>query len=109
MVRSTKKSRTSRIWQLIERITQLPLPQEIPTNRFPVEQMYHGSRIAPKGFTHVHHFFLPRAAHALAALWRKADSHPDIRVRHMLLFFVEQAIWAAVGAQSLRANRLFSR
>jgi predicted RNA-binding Zn-ribbon protein involved in translation (DUF1610 family) len=79
--------------QLIERITQLPLPQEIPTNRFPVEQMYHGSRIAPKGFTHVHHFFLPRAAHALTALWRKADSHPDTRVRHMLLFFVEQAIW----------------
>ena len=86
--------------QLIERITQLPLPQEIPTNRFPVEQMYHGSRIAPKGFTHVHHFFLPRATHALAALWRKADSHPDIRVRHMLLFFVEQAIWGmAVLAQ----------
>jgi DNA modification methylase len=79
--------------QLIERITQLPLPQEIPTNQFPVEQMYHGSRIAPKGFTHVHYFFLPRAAHALAAFWRKADSHPDIRVRHMLLFFVEQAIW----------------
>jgi hypothetical protein len=79
--------------RLIEHIAQLPLPQEIPTNRFPVEQMYHGSRIEPKGFTHVHHFFLPRAAHALAALWRKADSHHDTRVRHMLLFFVEQAIW----------------
>ena len=79
--------------QLIERITQLPLPQEIPTNRFPVEQMYHGSRIEPKGFTYVHHFFLPRAAHALAALWQKADSHSDTRIRHMLLFFVEQAIW----------------
>lgn len=78
---------------LLDRIIQLPLPAEIPTNRFPIEQMYHGSRIEPKGFTHVHHFFLPRPAHALAALWRKANAHPDVRIRHMLLFFVEQAIW----------------
>jgi predicted RNA methylase len=74
-------------------IAELRLPPEVPTNRFPVERMYHGSRIAPKGFTHVHHFFLPRPAQALAALWRKATAYPDIRLRHMLLFFVEQAIW----------------
>lgn len=79
--------------RLLERIAQLDLPPEIPTNRFPVEQMYHGSRIEPKGFTHVYHFFLPRAAHALAALWRKAKAHSDTRIRNMLLFFVEQAIW----------------
>jgi 16S rRNA G966 N2-methylase RsmD len=79
--------------QLIERILQLPLPQEIPINRFPIEKMYHGSRIEPKGFTHVHHFFLPRAAYALTTLWQKADSHSDTRIRHMLLFLVEQAIW----------------
>jgi hypothetical protein len=79
--------------RLLERIAQLDLPPEIPTNRFPIEQMYHGSRIEPKGFTHVHHFFLPRAAHALAALWRKAKAHSAPRIRHMLLFFVEQAIW----------------
>ena len=45
------------------------------------------------GVTHVHHFFLPRARQALAALWRGANSHSDPRIRHMLLFFVEQAIW----------------
>lgn len=78
---------------ILERISQMPLPPEMPTNRFPVELMYHGSRIEPKGFTHIHHFFLPRAAHSLAALWRKANAHPDPRTRHMLLFFVEQAIW----------------
>ncbi len=78
---------------LLERIRSLSLPEEIPTSRFPIEQMSHGSRIAPKGFTHVHHFFLPRAAQALAVLWRKADAQADTRIRHMLLFFVEQAIW----------------
>jgi DNA modification methylase len=79
----------------LKRIEAMPLPEEIPTNPFPIGQMSHGSRIAPKGFTHVHHFFLPRAAHALAALWRKAQAHPEPRTRAMLLFFVEQALWTA--------------
>ncbi|MBF0181806.1 MAG: DNA methylase [Magnetococcales bacterium] len=79
--------------KVLERIESMPWPTEVPNNRFPVEEMYHGSRIAPKGFTHVHHFFLPRAAHALAALWRKAQAHLEPRTRNMLLWFVEQAIW----------------
>ncbi len=78
--------------EILKRIETMRLPAEMPTNRFPIEEMYHGSRIEPKGITHIHHFFLPRAAHALAALWRKANAHPDARIRHMLLFFVEQAI-----------------
>lgn len=78
---------------VLDRIGSMPLPPEIPTNRFPIEQMYHGSRIEPKGFTNSHHFFFPRAAHSLAAIWRKANAHPNVRIRHMLLFFVEQAIW----------------
>ena len=78
---------------VLRRIEETPLSMEVPTIRIPIESMYHGSRLAPKGVTHAHHFFLPRAAHALAAMWRKADAHPDSRVRHMLLYFVEQAIW----------------
>ena len=77
----------------VRRIAQLPLPTEVPTNRLPVEDMYHGSRLAPKGVTHLHHFFLPRAAHALATMWRRTNAHVDVRLRHMLLYFVEQAIW----------------
>ena len=69
----------------------------------PVDQMYHGSRIEPKGITHVHHFFLPRAAHALATLWRKAQAWPDKRIRHMLLFFVEQALWG-IHPESVSVN-----
>ena len=77
---------------LLDRVTALPLPPEVPTNAFPIDEMYHGSRLAPKGFTHVHHLFLPRAAHALAALWRRARACEDARLRSVLLFFVEQAI-----------------
>jgi hypothetical protein len=79
--------------QTLERIAQLTLPKEIPTNAFPIERMSHGTRLAPKGFTNVHHLFLPRALHALAALWRRAAAERDVRLRNMLLFFVEQSIW----------------
>ncbi len=78
---------------LLRRIAALPYPSGVPTNPFPIDEMAHGSRLAPKGFTHVHHLFLPRQAHALAALWRRATAVEIRRLRNMLLFFVEQAIW----------------
>lgn len=77
----------------LAKIEALPLPASVPTSRFPIEDMYHGSRIAPKGFTHVHHFYLPRAAQAMGLLWAKAQAHPDARIRGFLLFMVEQAVW----------------
>ena len=77
----------------IKKIDELRFPVGIPSTRFPVEEMYHGSRIAPKGFTHVHHFFLPRAAQALGLLWRMAKEYPDNRTRNMLFFFLDQSIW----------------
>ena len=89
----------------LDRIGGLPLPSEVPTDAFPIDAMYHGSRLAPKGFTHVHHLFLPRAAHALAALWRRAAAHEDPRLRNMLLFFVEQATTTLSVLNRFRANQ----
>jgi DNA modification methylase len=88
-----RKSPTDADLQTLKLIDEMPLPGGVPTNRFPIEEMGHGSRIAPKGFTHVHHFYLPRAAHAMANLWEKASAYPNSRMKHMLLYFVEQAIW----------------
>lgn len=79
--------------EVLGRVQELPFPAEIPADAFPIEEMYHGSRLKPKGFTHARHLFLPRAAHALAALWRKASAESDERLRNMLLYFVEQAVW----------------
>ena len=78
---------------LLQRIGELPMPSAVPTTSIPVDEMYHGSRLAPKGFSRVHHFFLGRAAHALAAMWRQASSCSDYRLRSVLLFLVEQAVW----------------
>lgn len=79
----------------VSRIDALPLPASVPTTAFPITEMYHGSRIAPKGFTHVHHFFQPRAAQAMGLMWTKANSCSDLRLRAFLIFFVEQAIWGS--------------
>ena len=82
---------------VIERIGSLPFPSSLPTDR-----MMHASesddcwgdkwRVGTASFSHVHHLFLSRPAHALSALWSNAVAQPDTRIRHMLLFFVEQAI-----------------
>jgi len=80
--------------EVIARVGLLPLPPEVPTTRLPYMHMTHErARMDSAGVTHLHHFFFPRAAQALASLWRKANSVPSPRTRQMLLWFVEQAIW----------------
>jgi predicted RNA methylase len=82
----------------LRRIGEMPWPQEIPPERMmhaPGDVNNWGDkwRAGTASFSHVHHLFLPRAAHALAAMWRRANAEEDPRIRNMLLFFVEQAIW----------------
>ena len=90
---------------LLQRIAALPLPKEVPTNPLPIDEMYHGSRLAPKGITFAHHFFFPRAAHALAAMWRRADEFVDPHIRRVLLFIVEQAISTMSLLNRFRGNQ----
>ena len=49
-------------------------------------------RAGVAAFSHIHHFFLPRAAQSLAFLWHRASQWEDKALRGPLLFFVEQAI-----------------
>ena len=79
---------------VLRRVEELNLPLELPSTELPYMHMTHErARMDLVGVTHLHHFFLPRAVHALAAMWRRVDKCEDHRVRSMLLFFVEQAIW----------------
>ena len=83
--------------KVIERIKALPIPSHFPTDRMmhaPDGEDCWGDkwRAGTASFSHVQHLFLLRPAHALAALWSKANAYPDTRIRHMLLFFVEQAV-----------------
>ena len=79
---------------LLDKIEGLPLPSHLPCIEIPPMHMTHErARMDYVGVTHIHHFFLPRAAQAMGLLWAKARSHPDERIRAFLLFMVEQAIW----------------
>ena len=88
----------------LERISQLPLPIDVPILEFPKHNTddgrcrssggcCHSAGLADKGFINIHHVFLPRAAQSLGALWNRALAVDDCRLRNMLLWYVEQAIW----------------
>lgn len=79
---------------VLEKIAQMPLPPEVPTTELPETQMSSVGRMKTTNTRAIHHFFLPRAAQAMASLWRHAQSHPDDRIRRILVFGVEQAIWS---------------
>lgn len=80
--------------EVLQKINQMDLPHELPKAALPYMHMTHErARMDRSGVTHIHHFFLPRAAQALGMLWRKAKAQPDFRVRNMLLFFLDQSIW----------------
>ena len=77
----------------LQKIAAFPLPEEVPRRPFPFDDMWEAPRLKDKGIAYTHQLFLPRPAHALASLWRKAQAQPDSRLRNMLLWFIEQAIW----------------
>ncbi len=80
--------------KVLEKVSTGPLPPEVPAMELPYMHMTHErARLDSAGITHLHHFYLPRAAVSLASMWRMATSEPDTATRRMLLWFVEQAIW----------------
>ena len=79
--------------EVIRRIAQMELPIELPTDDLPDCQMTRVGRVRTTHTKYVRQMFLPRAAHALTAMWRRADAYAESRLRNVLLFFVEQAIW----------------
>lgn len=78
---------------VLRRVAALALPGPVPTDALPIERMVHGSRLAPKGFTRVHHLLCDRALVSLAALWQICSREDDPALRLGLLFWLEQALW----------------
>jgi len=87
---------------VLDRIAGLTLPGSVPVNEFPIDEMYHGSRLAPKGFIRIHHLYMPRALQSLGRLWDHAGAITDPRIRLMLKFFTEQAFWTMSILNSYR-------
>jgi DNA modification methylase len=80
--------------EVLIKVDGMGIPLGLPTMSIPIMHMTHErARMDYSGITHMHHFFLPRAGHAMSLLWRKASCFHDGRMRAMLLFIVEQAVW----------------
>lgn len=78
---------------ILARISRLETPSEMPLDALPETQMSNVGRMKTTNTQAIHHFFLPRASQAMAALWRAAQKHPHEGIRRMLVWSVEQAIW----------------
>jgi DNA modification methylase len=79
--------------ELAQQIALLPIPKELPTTVLPDSQMTRVGRMRSTNTTTIHSMFLPRSSYAMSALWRLAEGTEDPRIKKMLLFMVEQAIW----------------
>lgn len=91
---SYEKAPSDNDLKILQRVKEIDLPVEVPTAKLAYMHMTHErARMDVAGVTHLHHFFLPRATHALSVLWRKAHAVSDADTRRMLVWFVEQAIW----------------
>jgi DNA modification methylase/predicted RNA-binding Zn-ribbon protein involved in translation (DUF1610 family) len=77
---------------VLGRVSRLSLP-DFPAAPLPIDAMVHGSRLAPKGFTHVHHLWSDRALATLAILWAWTAEADDHATRRSLRFWLEQAFW----------------
>src|SRR5687768_13260852 len=69
--------------------------------------MYHGSRLAPKGFTHVHHLYTRRALHVLGAMWNLANDCQDPSVQRLLKLLVQHQSVNASLRNSYRPESSF--
>ncbi len=72
----------------IAKIAALPLPKDLPTDRFPDMQMTRVGRMKTTNSAAIHFMFLPRAAQAMALLWEKAKSATNPRTRNVRLYAV---------------------
>lgn len=89
---------------VLRRTASIALPGPVPTNVLPIDQMIHGSRLAPKGFTRVHHLWSDRALVSLSALWKLCADESDPLLRTALLFWVEQSLWGLSWMNRYKAS-----
>ncbi|MET4666287.1 DNA methyltransferase [Sphingomonas sp. PvP056] len=77
---------------LIRKVSDLAIPSELPTLHLNKSKSSYEGRMRTTNTQAIPQFFVPRAAHALACLWRLCSQEQDDRTRNALLFGVEQAI-----------------
>ncbi len=79
--------------ELLRRLDRMPPSHFFPTAEMPFMHVTHiKDKMSNFGISHFSHFFLARPQHTLAAMWNAVQRVADPRIRHALLFTVEQCI-----------------
>jgi hypothetical protein len=91
---------------IINRVEEIELPEDFPGIDFPLDRMYHGSRLGPKGVHSVHHIYTKRSALSLWAFWQKAQSIEDPSIRRAMIWSFESSI---PGMSIMNRHHVFNR
>lgn len=79
--------------EIIKKISEMEFPHQVPSIEIPPMHMTHErARMDEAGVTHLNHFYFPRAAQYLAALWRKIEIIPDQRIRLIMRFWFDSHV-----------------
>lgn len=79
---------------LIAKIESSPVNGFFPAVEMPYMFITHvKDKMSNFGISHFSHFFLPRPLRAIATMWDLANREKNPRIRHSLLFMVEQCNW----------------
>ncbi|WP_340113660.1 DNA methyltransferase [Maribellus mangrovi] len=77
---------------ILEEVEKLEYPK-FPLLKFPEMQMMKVGRVKTTNISHLHHFYLKRAAISISYFWYKINEIKDTRMRNSLYFLFEQIIW----------------
>jgi DNA modification methylase len=77
---------------IISKVNELGLPRDFPKHQFRDSKTYKEGRMRSTNTRALHHLYLPRAAHALACMWRISETTHDPRQKQLLRFLIEQSI-----------------
>ncbi|MBB4404246.1 MULTISPECIES: DNA methyltransferase [Rhizobium/Agrobacterium group] len=74
---------------ILDRISKLDIPQNLPTVELPDCQMTRVGRMRTTNTGSIHHMYLPRAGYALSHLWEKANNLTDTRLRNEIKYWLD--------------------
>lgn len=80
-------------FSILNRIKELDFPEIAPHFKLPDIQMAKVGRIKTTNVEYIHDFFLERALHSLAFLWKRTLNVEDKRTQAFLQFTFEQMVW----------------
>ncbi len=79
--------------EVLDRVSRMPVATTFPTDKFPECQMLRVGRMKTTGVEYVDDLFIRRQAISLSRMWELGNEIEETRLRHNVLFFIEQAIW----------------